>query len=228
MTILLAEDDPLTLEALSACLQAEGFTTLMAANGREALQLWSRHRPQLLCLDIMMPEADGFEVCRQVRASDSAVPILFLSAKNEEADIVVGLGLGADDFIRKPFTRAEVIARVRAALRRVHPDPAKDKRFRMADLTILPQSLIAQRGELVIDLTPREVSMLELLHRHSGEPVTRDAFLNTCWGLDYFPDSRTLDQHVLLLRKKIESEPARPVIIETVRGIGYRYRGHAG
>lgn len=227
MTLLLAEDDPLTLEALAACLQAEGFETLSAPNGRLALDLWTRHQPDLLCLDIMMPEVDGFEVCRRVRTSDATVPILFLSAKNEEADVVVGLGLGADDFIRKPFTRAEVIARVRAALRRAHPASPKERTFRMGDLTVHPKALFAERGGAAIDLTPREISMLELLHREEGQPVSRDAFLDTCWGLEYFPDSRTLDQHVLLLRKKIEVEPARPAIIETVRGVGYRYRDAA-
>lgn len=225
MTLLIAEDDPLTLEALATCIQAEGFHTLAAANGRDALELWSAHRPQLLCLDIMMPEVNGFEVCRRIRSDDANVPILFLSAKNEESDVVAGLGLGADDFIRKPFTRSEVIARIRAALRRAYPTAAPSASIlRMGDLTVHPGALMAQREGRSIELTPREVSMLELLHRHAGLPVTRDAFLDVCWGLDYFPDSRTLDQHVLMLRKKVEVSPSHPVIIETVRGIGYRYR----
>jgi DNA-binding response OmpR family regulator len=222
MTILLADDDPLTLEALAACIADEGFKTLSAADGKQAIELWREHRPQLLCLDIMMPELDGFEVCRRVRAADAAVPILFLSAKNEEIDVVVGLGLGADDFIRKPFTRAEVIARIRAALRRAHPADGKGRHFAMRDLTVHPDALLARRGDRTIDLTRREVLMLELLHRHAGLPVTRDRFLDACWGLDYFPDSRTLDQHVLMLRKKIEADPSQPSIIETVRGVGYR------
>lgn len=224
MTILLAEDDPLTLEALDACMRDEGFHTLTAADGKQALELWSAHRPQLLCLDIMMPEIDGFEVCRRVRSADATVPILFLSAKNEELDVVVGLGLGADDFIRKPFTRAEVMARIRAALRRAHPVNDKGRSFLMRDLTIYPDALVAQRqGDKEIELTRREVSMLELLHRKTGLPVSRDDFLDVCWGQDYFPDSRTLDQHVLMLRKKIEADPAKPEIIATVRGVGYRY-----
>jgi DNA-binding response OmpR family regulator len=222
MTILIAEDDPLTLDALAACLEDEGFRTFSAANGKQALEIWAEHRPQLLCLDIMMPGLDGFEVCRRVRSADPDVPILFLSAKNEEADVVVGLGLGADDFIRKPFTRAEVIARIRAALRRVAQESGRG--FQMKDLTVRPDSLVAERNGKTIDLSRREVSMLELLHRHAGKPVSRDAFLNACWGLDYFPDSRTLDQHVLMLRKKVEADPAKPVIIETVRGAGYRFR----
>ncbi len=223
MKILLAEDDPLTLEALSACLEEEGFDTLSAADGKQALDLWTEHRPQLLCLDIMMPEIDGFEVCRRVRATDSAVPILFLSAKNEEIDVVAGLGLGADDFIRKPFTRAEVIARIRAALRRAHPVNGKGRRFTMLDLAVYPDALMAERAGKGIELTRREVSMLELLHRNAGVPVSRDAFLDECWGLEYFPDSRTLDQHVLMLRKKVEVDPSNPAIIATVRGTGYRY-----
>jgi len=222
MTILIAEDDPLTLDALSACLEDEGFRTFSAANGKQALEMWAEHRPQLLCLDIMMPGLDGFEVCRRVRSADPYVPILFLSAKNEEADVVVGLGLGADDFIRKPFTRAEVIARIRAALRRVAQE--SERAFEMKDLTVRPDSLAAERNGKTIDLSRREVSMLELLHRHAGKPVSRDAFLDACWGLDYFPDSRTLDQHVLMLRKKVEADPTKPVIIETVRGAGYRFR----
>jgi DNA-binding response OmpR family regulator len=225
MTILLAEDDPLTREALTACFEDEGFKTLAAEDGRQALELWFLHRPELLCLDIMMPEIDGFEVCRQVRAKDSTVPILFLSAKNEEVDVVVGLNLGADDFIRKPFTRAEVIARIRAALRRAHPPHRSGSGFRMGDLTVHPEALIAERGGREIELTRREVAMLELLHQNTGKPVSRDTFLDVCWGLEYFPDSRTLDQHVLMLRKKVEADPSQPSIIATVRGIGYRFPG---
>jgi DNA-binding response OmpR family regulator len=223
MTILIAEDDPVTLEALAACVEADGFSTLRAANGREALDLWHAGRPQLLCLDIMMPLIDGFEVCRQVRARDKNVPILFLSAKNEERDVVAGLDLGADDFIRKPFTRREVMARIRAALRRRSPaEPARE--FQLHDLVVRPASLLAERDGVEIDLTPREISILRLLHDERGKAVPRDRFLDQCWGLDYFPDSRTLDQHILMLRKKIERDPARPAIIETVRGIGYRFR----
>lgn len=225
MKILLAEDDPLTLEALAACIEEEGFHTLSAADGEQALALWTEHRPQLLCLDIMMPEIDGFEVCRRVRASDGAVPILFLSAKNEEIDVVAGLGLGADDFIRKPFTRAEVIARIRAALRRAYPVNGKGRCFKMRGLTVYPDALMAERAGQGIELTRREVSMLELLHRNAGVPVSRDAFLDECWGLEYFPDSRTLDQHVLMLRKKIEADPSNPEVIATVRGTGYRFAG---
>lgn len=224
MTILLAEDNPITREALATVIQDEGYLTLLAADGREALELWKEHRPQLLCLDIMMPGMDGFEVCRRVRAVDTRVPILFLSAKSEESDVVVGLGLGADDFIRKPFTAPEVVARVRAALRRAGPAQEGEMVLKMADLLVRPAALAAERGGVSISLTPREVAMLALLHRHPGVPVSRDRFLDECWGVEYFPDSRTLDQHILMLRKKVEADPVRPRIIETVRGVGYRFR----
>jgi two-component system alkaline phosphatase synthesis response regulator PhoP len=225
MTLLLADDDPITLDSLNACLQPEGFRTLLARDGAEALSLWERHRPDLLCLDIMMPRVDGYEVCRKVRATDATVPVLFLSAKSEEIDVVVGLQLGADDFIRKPFGKHELLARLHAALRRTRKgDDKQDRRsFVMHDLTVFPRELRATRDKAEITLTPREVSLLQTLHGHAGEVVTRDTLLDRCWGTAYFPESRTLDQHIAKLRRKIEVDAGKPVIIETVRGFGYRF-----
>ncbi|MEK0447617.1 MAG: hypothetical protein RLZZ399_2938 [Verrucomicrobiota bacterium] len=222
MKILVAEDDPITRDSLSEVLIAEGFTPILAQDGNEAIAQWTRHQPTLLCLDIMMPGLDGFEVCRRIRSVDSETPILFLSAKNQEADVVVGLELGADDFIRKPFTRAEVVARIRAALRRAGQNAAKTTRFRLHDLTVWPEELRAERAGRPIELSPREVAMLALLHAEAGRPVSRDLFLDRCWGIDYFPNSRTLDQHIATLRKKIEL-PGESELIETVRGLGYRF-----
>jgi DNA-binding response OmpR family regulator len=222
MTILLADDNPVTLETLAACLKPEGFHTLLARDGAEALELWRKHRPDLLCLDIMMPGIDGYEVCRQVRAEDASVPVLFVSAKSEEIDVVVGLRLGADDFVRKPFGKHELIARIGAALRRTQPARAASTGFQMGPLRIVPSELRAQRDERSIDLTPRELSILKLLHERAGQVISRDTFLDVCWGLDYMPESRTLDQHIAKLRKKIEREGEE--IIETVRGVGYRWR----
>ncbi|MGJ8656302.1 MAG: response regulator transcription factor [Akkermansiaceae bacterium] len=221
MKILLADDDPLTLEALAACVEREGFQSLRANDGVEALALWRSESPDIVCLDIMMPNCNGYEVCKEIRESDADVPILFLSAKNEEADVVVGLDLGADDFIRKPFSRGEVMARIRATLRRSSA-VKNETQFEMLDIEVFPLQLLARRGEERIDLTPREVNMLMLLYRCKGDVVSRDQFLDHCWGVDYFPDSRTLDQHILMLRKKIEREPGSPEIIQTVRGVGYR------
>jgi DNA-binding response OmpR family regulator len=226
MKLLLADDDPITLETLEACLAPEGFTTLLARDGREALTLWEKHRPDLLCLDIMMPHIDGYEVCRRVRAADAEVPVLFLSAKSEEIDVVVGLQLGADDFVRKPFGKHELLARIRLALRRSQKRVHAPRSFSMHELVVYPEELRAERDKLSVDLSPREAAILSVLYTRAGQAVDRDTLLNQCWGIDYFPDSRTLDQHIAKLRKRIEADPANPTIVETVRGVGYRYRPH--
>jgi two-component system, OmpR family, alkaline phosphatase synthesis response regulator PhoP len=224
MKILLADDDPLTLDGLQASVSPEGFSTLLARDGREALALWEQHRPDVLCLDIMMPHVDGYEVCRRVRAADPHVPVLFLSAKSEEIDVVVGLQLGADDFIRKPFGKHELLARIRTVLRRAQSRSQPVRSFQMDDLVVYPLELRAEREGREIELSPRECSILALLHERAGQVVDRDTLLNRCWGLDYFPESRTLDMQIAKLRKRIERDPAAPEIIETVRSAGYRYR----
>lgn len=224
MTLLLADDDPITLDSLAACLRPEGFQVVLAKDGNEALTLWQKHKPDLLCLDIMMPGLDGYEVCRRVREKDPRVPVLFVSAKSEEIDVVVGLRLGADDFVRKPFGKHELIARIHSALRRVSTAKSTASCFELGVLRVFPEELRAHReGADSVDLTPREVSILKLLHDRVGQAVSRDVLLDECWGLDYMPESRTLDQHIAKLRKKIEREPED--IIETIRGVGYRWRG---
>jgi two-component system, OmpR family, alkaline phosphatase synthesis response regulator PhoP len=226
INVLVADDDPVTLEALVACLKSEGYQAIQARDGAEALKQWKAHKPDLCCLDIMMPKVDGYEVCRQIRAENKTVPVLFLSAKSEEIDVVVGLKLGADDFIRKPFGKHELLARIGALLRRTAAKAAAGPAtfFPMGDLVVYPLELRARRKGQNIELSPREISILELLHEHAGEVVSRDALLNRCWGLDYFPESRTLDQHISRLRRRIERDPDNPVLIETIRGIGYRFK----
>jgi two-component system alkaline phosphatase synthesis response regulator PhoP len=224
MKILVADDDPITLESLEACLKLEGFDVVLAQDGNQALQLWKKQRPDLLCLDIMMPHTSGYEVCKTVRLADPNVPILFLSAKNEEIDVVVGFQLGADDFIRKPFGKHEFLARLRVALRRAQPATVSRRSFMMHDLVVYPLELRAERNGMEMELSPREIAILELLHRHSGQVVDRNTLLDHCWGIDYFPESRTLDQHIAKLRKRIELDPITPQIIETIRAVGYRYR----
>ena len=223
MTILFAEDDPLTLDTLATCAESEGYRCLRARNGQEAMALWQQHKPALVCLDIMMPLLDGYEVCRRIRTADARVPILFLSAKSEEIDVVAGLQLGADDFLRKPFGKAELLARIRAAARRAPVQPEAE--FALGDLAVQPSHLRAVRSGQSMDLTPREVALLRCFFQHAGQVLSRDALLDLCWGVDYFPESRTLDQHIAKLRKKIELDAEQPGIIETVRGVGYRWAG---
>jgi DNA-binding response OmpR family regulator len=229
MKILVAEDDPLTREALVACLEGEGFAVSAASDGHEALAFWQRESPDLVCLDIMMPGLDGYEVCRRIRATRSRVPVVFLSAKNEEIDVVVGLELGADDFVRKPFGRHELLARIRSALRRstgteAANAPRPRESFAMGTITVYPKELRADREGEMIELTPREIAILTLLHERRGEAVDRDTLLDRCWGMDYFPESRTLDQHIAKLRKKLGDDAGEAGLIETVRGVGYRFR----
>ena len=222
MNILVAEDDLVTREAVTELLENDGHEVLAAKDGTEAIELWKRHRPGLVLLDIMMPGASGYEVCRTIRRDDKRTPVVFISAKSEEVDVVLGLELGADDFLRKPFGKHELLARVRAVLRR-HAEPDPGNVIAFGEWQVFPKRLVAERGDRVVELTVREMKVIALLTNRRGEVVTRDELLNGCWGLEYFPESRTLDQHILNLRKKVETDPSRPELIETVRGAGYRY-----
>jgi len=227
MKVLVAEDNAHTRAGLSEILEAEGYRVVVARDGKEALEVFEREAPDFVCLDIMMPGADGYEVCRRIRAQNGAVPIIIISAKSEEVDKVVGLELGADDFIVKPFGVKEVVARIRAVTRRFLAARSEGgaASFRMADIEVFPVELRARRGEAVIDLSLRDVKILELLHAHRGKVLDRNTIFNRCWGIDYFPNSRTLDQQISQLRKRIEVDPRSPRIIRTVHGAGYRYDG---
>ncbi len=230
MKVLVAEDDHLTRQALVEVLEAEGYETVEATNGAEALDLFDQTSPDIVCLDIMMPVIDGYEVCRQLRARPSDVPVLFISAKSSEIDKVVGLELGADDFLTKPFGIKEVVARIRAVTRRwlaareMNEPSSGSVDFEMGDLTILPDELRARRGDVHIDLSLREVEILRLLHSRAGKVLDRNTLFNVCWGIDYLPSSRTLDQTISQLRKRIEVDPSSPRIVTTVHGVGYRYQ----
>jgi DNA-binding response OmpR family regulator len=230
MTILIAEDDSLTRDGLVDLLQSEGFATLPCDDGAQALERYAADAPDLVCLDVMMPGLSGFEVCKRIRQQDPHIPILFLTAKSEEADTVVGLDLGADDFIRKPFGTRELLARIRATLRRAAQarsasgTPERTTRFSLGDLEVIPDELRARRADLTIELSPRDVKILQLLHHEQGRAVPRDTFFERCWGFQYLPQSRSLDQHISQLRKRIELDPKHPAIIQTVHGIGYRYQ----
>ncbi len=229
MKVLVAEDDVNIREGLLEILQNEGYETFGAENGKVALEVYRQEKPDFICLDIMMPEMNGYDVCRAIRKEDEKIPIIFISAKSEEIDRVVGLELGADDFIQKPFGVKEVIARIRAVSRRCLAARVKEGKseavaeFTMVDLVIYPSELRARRGDEVMDLSLRDVQILSLLFKNVGRVIDRDTIFNECWGMDYFPNSRSLDQHISKLRKRIEKDPKEPEIILTVHGAGYRY-----
>jgi len=226
MTLLVAEDDAYTRAALREVLRAEGFSVLDAANGTDALSLFERHRPDFVCLDVMMPGLDGYEVCRRIRRRDEQVPILFLTAKAEEIDKVLGLELGADDYMAKPFGVREILARIRAITRRtgvLKRVSGYVETFEMADLRICPSELRAYRDDTEIPLGPRDLKILQLLHEKRGKVVHRDLLIEVAWGAEFFPESRAVDQQISQLRKRIELDASKPQIIRTVHGAGYRY-----
>lgn len=225
MRILIAEDDTNTANGLAEVLQREGYQTITAGNGKEALRLYQEMEPSIVCLDIMMPAMSGYDVCREIRKLDSQIPILFISAKSEEIDTVIGLELGADDFIIKPFGVKAVVARIRAVVRRCYASGQIEKTppFHMCDLRIEPSELRAYRNDIPIDLSLRDCKILELLFKNKGKAVDRNTLFDTCWGIDYLPSSRSLDQHISQLRKKIEQDPQQPKIITTIHAVGYRY-----
>ncbi len=227
MKVLIAEDDELTRQGLVEILETEGYQVVAAADGQQAIELFEQENPDFVCLDIMMPGQSGYDVCRAIRAQNQRVPLVFISAKSEEIDKVLGLELGADDFIVKPFGVKEVVARIRAVTRRCYAAaerPARLPPFRMGDLEVLPAELRARRQGEQIELSLREVRILELFYRRPGEVLDRNTLFNECWGQNYLPNSRTLDQHISRLRKRIESDPKNPTLIQTVHGAGYRYR----
>lgn len=225
MKVLIVEDDMLTRDGLVELLSEEGYNVTQAENGEVALTLFEAERPDFVCLDVMMPKMSGYEVCRHIRQKDDQIPIIFISAKSEEIDKVVGLEMGADDFIVKPFGVKEVLARIRAVTRRCLGREASEgnESFQMCDLDVHPAELRAVRGNQVHDLSLRDVQILQLLFRRQGQAVDRQTIFQKCWGLQHVQNSRTLDQHISQLRKRIELDPKTPKIIKTVHGVGYRY-----
>ena len=226
MKVLIAEDDPNILRGVIEVLQTEGYRTLPAEDGETALAVFDKEAPDFVCLDIMMPRLSGYEVCKRIRARNKLVPIMFLSAKSEEIDKVLGLELGADDYLMKPFGVRELTARIRAISRRCLARNEREggtRSFMLGALEVMPSELRARRGDDLIDLSLREVKLLELFHQHPNEVLSRDLLFRECWGIEHFANSRTLDQHVSKLRKKIEPDPRAPAIIQTVHGAGYRW-----
>lgn len=226
MKILVVEDNTRTRKGLLEILANEGYDTCAAANGREALSVFAKETPDAVCLDIMMPDLSGYDVCREIRKTNGRVPILFISAKSEEVDKVLGLELGADDYISKPFGVKEVVARIRAVTRRClaeRPPAATPASFAMADLKVVPAELRVYRGKKGIEVSLRDMRILQLLYDNRGRVLDRNTLFDVCWGMNYMPNSRSLDQHISQLRKRIELDPADPRIIRTVHNAGYRY-----
>ena len=224
-TILVVDDEPTLREALVDALEADGFRVVAAADGREALARFRAERPDLVLLDLMLPELSGIEVCRIIRA-ESGVPIVMLTAKDSEVDKVVGLELGADDYVTKPFSLRELSARIRALFRRseqvaVEAPPA------VVDLGRVQVDLAGHRllrdGE-ALPVKPKAFELLAFLLRHPGQVFTRDQLLEHVWGYDYAGETRTVDVHIHWLRSQLETDPASPQFIHTVRGVGYVFR----
>jgi DNA-binding response OmpR family regulator len=222
--VLVAEDDRNTREALVEILSAEGYEVVAAENGTRALELFAAARPGLVLLDVMMPGESGYDVCRRIRRASATVPVIFVSAKGEEIDKVLGLELGADDFVVKPFGVQEVLARIRAVTRRAsRAEPAGGQPFEIGDLRVVPAELRAYREGRPLRLTVRDVRLLRAFAAAPGRGLDRDALFDAGWGIAHLPNSRTLDQHISQLRKRIERDPKRPLIIRTVHTAGYRY-----
>lgn len=226
-TILVAEDDPNIRMGLEDTLESENYEVVSASTGIQALERFENSPIDLVLLDIMMPGKSGYDVCREIRAKDPGTPIIMLTAKAEEIDKVVGLELGADDYITKPFGVHELLARISAVLRRCRPKQKTKAKppFSFGCFQVNPQTYKLTGQGRDQDLSEREVRLLCYFHDHSGEVLSRDDILNAIWGIDYLGTTRTLDQHIAKLRKKIEENPAHPVTITTVHGVGYRYEG---
>ncbi len=228
---ILVVDDELTLrETLQYNLQRQGYAVTLARTGPEALRLARETKPDLVVLDLMLPGMDGLEVCRILRR-ESQMPILMLTARTEEIDRVLGLELGADDYLTKPFSLRELMARIKALLRRAQANrtagsaEAVDAPLVFGDLTIDPSRHQALRAGEPLELSPKEYDFLFFLARHRGQVLSREVILERVWGWDYDGGTRTIDVHVRWLRSKIEQDPAHPQRILTVRGAGYRFEG---
>jgi two-component system response regulator RegX3 len=226
-TILVVDDEQSYRDALAVALRREGFLVEVAADGMEALERFDAARPSLVLLDVMLPRMSGVDVCRELRARGTRIPIVMVTARNAEIDAVVGLEVGADDYVTKPFRLRELIARVRAHLRRV---PASDEEdlhgadvLEIGDVRLdVGRHEVTVRGDAVA-LPLKEFELLELLLANAGRVLTRDVLIDRIWGPNYYGDTKTLDVHVKRLRSKVEPDPGHPERIVTVRGVGYRY-----
>ena len=229
-TILLVEDERSIAEPLAAALDREGFGTEIAGTVAEALEKAAAVEPDLVLLDLMLPDGSGYEVTRELRAR-SSVPIVMLTARGDEADRILGLELGADDYIVKPFSAREVAARIRAVLRRAQaapepkPDPAAEDAIEIGEVRLDPARRVVTRDGREVDLARKEYELLQYLMENAGRVVTRDRLLEEVWDMNWFGSTKTLDVHVSAVRKKLGDDPSSPSYLHTVRGVGFRFAG---
>lgn len=224
--ILIVDDEQLITDSLSYSLKREGFEVVTAMDGLSALQAVEEHKPDLIVLDLMLPDISGFEVCRRLR-QNVATPVIMLTARGEEIDRVLGLEVGADDYLAKPFSFRELLARIQAMLRRVALDRqvAQPRPMALSQLSLDPVARRVFKAEHELQLSAREFDLLAALMKNAGRAMSRDELIKLVWGEDWVGDPRTLDVHIRWLRMKIEEDPASPAFIQTVRGFGYRFAG---
>ena len=223
--VLLVDDDARLREIVSMALEGEGYRVKGAGSAEDAMRLLERDDPDLLILDVMLPGKDGFELCREIRTK-SPLPILMLTAKTDTVDVVVGLESGADDYVTKPFVTKELVARIRALLRRSRdPGSQQQRKITVGDLEVLPDAAMVTKDGEPVHLTKTEFKLLLTMALRPNQVFTREVLLNQVWEYDYFGDSRLVDVHIRRLRGKIEDDPKEPRIVQTVRGLGYRIAG---
>jgi DNA-binding response OmpR family regulator len=224
--ILIVEDDPHILLGLEEVLKSEGYEIASCNRGDEAVAVVGKFKPTLIVLDVMLPGASGYDICKQLRGKKIFTPILMLTAKGQEIDKVVGLDLGADDYVTKPFGVRELLARIQALLRRsggdVPPPAPNETPFQIGGATIDPKTFQVKRGRVVEELTAKEIKLLQFFHAHSGEVLSRDKLLNEVWGCNYYGTTRTLDQVIVQLRKKLGDNGGEPKHLITIHGVGYK------
>lgn len=221
-TILVIEDEPHIVLGLKDALEFEGFRVLAEATGREGVNAARAERPHVVLLDLMLPDINGYQVCEELRRFDAFMPIIMLTARSQEADKIRGLDAGADDYVTKPFSVGELIARIRALFRRINR-PTESLEFRVGQATVnVSAHTLLRDGEAAESLSFYEVELLRLLHERAGQPVSREEILNKIWGLDANPTNRTIDNYVVKLRRKLERTPEKPEHILTVYGFGYK------
>lgn len=224
-SILIVDDEVDIATSIQYVLKQEGYATLLAHNGLKAMEIIESQHPDLIILDLMMPGLDGYEVCRRVRAQDWKTPIVMLTARTSEVDTVVGLELGANDYVTKPVRLRELVARVKAQLRDVGQSPNASKLVKCGELVIDMDSRIVEFAGRRVDLTFKEFELLVTLVKQPNRVFTRDQLFSQVWGSNFLGESRTVDVHIRYLREKLESDPSRPRHIQTVRGVGYRFVG---